>query len=118
MNSIETLAFGAEVLMGSVNSKLMRTLSFQGFATYTVNTGPVRINAYHKISDNEWDTIPFDFFDITVAAATNQVESYLFAMPEDGEVRFMAQNRDIVFDATNIKGKITTMRWLDGREDV
>ena len=115
LNNIEVLDPETEGLAGRVNAERLRTIMFQCEVTYNAQaTAGIQVNAYHQISDNEDDTVPYDWYTLTFAAGTTVRESYLFSAPEDGQIIFKVENLDDTVTATNIRTKVTMGYWNQG----
>lgn len=91
-----------------------RTLSITTRVTYAAGaTKPVQVNVYFSPDGSNWDTVPIDYYTVTLAAGQTVQESYLAAVPEHGWTKIGIQNQDSANAVTDVKVWYTIQSWKD-----
>ena len=113
---IASLGVSAKKVVGHLDLDNARTITIT--CKGTTNGGatlPIRINVYYSPTGerDDWDSVPFAYFDVNISAGNKTQESHNFDLPELGELKVEVENRDAGESATYINTWLAVKRWSD-----
>lgn len=112
LTHVPSLAASGTNILGEFDCANLRTLSVGLKCTYDASaTGSVRLAVYHKVGNNELDTVPYAYFDVDVSAGNTVKETHNFDLPEDGDIVIKAENQDASYGATDVHAWAIIRRW-------
>lgn len=91
-----------------------RTLSISARVTYNASaTATARVNLYYSADGNNFDTIPYTYFDIDLTAGGTVQETKIIDAPEHGYLKFEVENLDASYTLTNCMLWYSIQSWGD-----
>lgn len=111
---IASLSASGKKVLGFQDLENARTITITCKATtHGDATKGVRVNVYYSPTGEreDWDTIPFAYFDIDLTAGSSTQESHNFDLPEKGTCRVEIENLDASENATFIQTWLCIKRW-------
>ena len=86
----------------AIKCDLARTLLLTGRCTYNASgTLAMRVNLYFSPDGNNFDTVPYTYFDITITAGADVQRSVIVDPPENGYLVPEVENLDTAYTITN-----------------
>ena len=111
---IASLSASAKKVLGFQDLESARTITITCKATTNAGASKgVRVNVYYSPTGEreDWDTIPFAYFDVDLTAGSSTQESHNFDMPEKGMMRVEIENLDTGYSALYIQTWLMIKRW-------
>ena len=102
--SRESIPASASIRGRAIEVDLARTLSISGRCTYHASgTSAMRLNVYFSPDGENFDTIPYAYFDVDITAGAVCQESKLIDPPENGYLIPQVVNQDGTYSINNVK---------------
>lgn len=103
IGAIGSLTASEERIVGDVTLYRIETFSVTTKVTYNGSaTAGIRLNMYFSPDGNNYDTVPYAYYDIDLTAGGTVQESKLVDSPERGYLRIAVKNLDTVYAASGI----------------
>ena len=97
-----------------LNYNLIRTRTFSLSARIKFHasaTSAARANFYFSPDGDNYDSVPYTYFDINLTAGAVVQETHLIDTPEKGFIKVAVKNLDAVYPITGINTWITSTFW-------
>ena len=112
---ITTIPAGTKKLFGTLDVRFSRTASITLRGTYNASaTSGLRVNVYYSPDGDNFDTIPYLYFDLDFTAGSTVQETHICDFPEHGQVLIEVENTDGTYSATNISVWLTQIKHPTG----
>jgi len=109
--TIASLAANNEVVVGEITLVRLETLTVTLRLTYNAASAvATRLNLYFSPDADNYDTVPFAYFDVDLTAGAICQKTKVVDAPEAGYLRFAVQNRDVAQAVTNISAWSSLVR--------
>ena len=112
LNDIASLKASGKQQVGTIDITKMRTLAVTAKVNYNAGaTAGIKVNAYTKLENQEWDTVAIDYFEVDFTAGETVQKTNFIAVPEEGQVAIEIENTDTTYAATEIEVLASYERW-------
>lgn len=103
IGSIAILGISLERKLNVVELEKIRTLTITAKCTYdgSATVGAV-LNLYYSPDGENWDTIPYAYFNINLTAGSTVQETHNIDAPEHGYMSIAIKNNDSSYTVTDI----------------
>jgi len=109
---LDVLKAGTERYFGVIELTKVRTVSITVRVTYHASaTSSVRCNLYFGPDKENFDTVPYTYFDVDLTAGATVQETKIIDCPEEGFLVISVKNLDTTYDATNVRVWYTFSVW-------
>jgi len=114
LGTTASLAASGTQIIGNLDCRKVRTVSITCRATYNASaTDAVRVNLYFSPDGENYDTIPYTYFDVDVTVSEACQETAIIDFPEHGYMKIEAYNQDSSYAATAVSVWSTVVKWGD-----
>ena len=115
LRTIDSLSASGTQIIGNLDCRKVRTVTITCRATYNGSaTSAVRVNLYFSPDGENYDTIPYTYFDVDVTVSVACQETAIIDFPEHGFMNIEIYNQDSSYAATNVKVWSTVVKWPEG----